>query len=136
METIGEARQSFAAGAARLLGTIEDRMELFKPGQEVVPGVLARATPGHTPGHTSYEIADGADKIMVVGDAIGNHHIAFERPDWEVNSDQDEILGAQSRQSLLDQLASEKMKMIGYHIPYPGTGYAEKKDGAYRFVSA
>ena len=135
VETIGEARQSFAAGAARLLGTIEDQTELFKPGEEVLPGIFARNTPGHTPGHTSFEVGSGTDKVMVVGDAIGNHHIAFEQPGWEVNSDQNAVLGAKSRLSLLDQLATEKMKMVGYHMPYPGIGYAEKKDGAYRFVS-
>jgi hypothetical protein len=26
--------------------------------------------------------------------------------------------------------------MLGYHWPYPGLGYAEKKDNAYRYVAA
>lgn len=135
LETIGEARQSFAAGAARLLKAIEDKIILFEPDEEVLPGVNARATHGHTPGHTSFQIRNGSEDIMVVGDAIGNHHIAFERPSWEVNSDQNMKQGAASRTALLDQLANEKIRLIGFHLPYPGIGYAERKDGAYRFVA-
>ncbi len=136
IETIGEARQSFAAGAARLLKSIEGKITIFKSDEEILPGINARATHGHTPGHTSFQVKAGNEQVMVVGDAIGNHHIAFEKPAWEVNSDQDKSIGAKARTLLLDQLASEKIKMIGYHLPYPGIGYAEKKDGAYRFVAA
>ena len=39
-------------------------------------GLQAVLTPGHTPGHMSFAVA-GA---MILGDAIGNHHIAFEAP--------------------------------------------------------
>ena len=134
VETIGEARQAFAAGAKRNLETIEDRIEFFKPDEEILPGVLARATHGHTPGHTSFELRSGSESVMVIGDAIVNHHVAFERPDWETNSDQDKTMGAKTRAGLLDQLAAEKTKFVGFHLPYPGVGYAEKKAGTYRFA--
>lgn len=136
VDTIGDARQAFAAGAMRNLKAIEDGVVRFDAGAEILPGIAARATYGHTPGHTSFEIRSGSQSALVVGDAIGNHHIAFERPEWEVNSDQDESQGAATRKALLDQLANEKMKLIGYHLPYPGIGFAEAKDGAYRFVPA
>jgi glyoxylase-like metal-dependent hydrolase (beta-lactamase superfamily II) len=136
VETIGATRQSFAAGAARNLKAIEDKISFFKDGEEILPGVQARETPGHTPGHMSFEVKSGSDSVMIVGDAIVNHHIAFERPNWPSGSDQDSALGAKTRAVLLDQLAAEKMRIIGYHMPYPGIGYAEKKDGGYRFVAA
>jgi len=136
VDTIGEARQAFAAGAMRNLKAIEDMAIFFKPGDEVLPGIEAHATYGHTPGHTSFEIRSGTESVMVIGDAITNHHVAFEKPGWEANSDQDRSMGAKTRTMLLDQLAAEKMKLIGFHLPYPGIGYAEKKDGAYRFVAA
>jgi hypothetical protein len=31
-------------------------------------------------------------------------------------------------------LAADKSKLIGFHLPYPGTGVVERKDNAYRFV--
>ena len=38
--------------------------------------------------------------------------------------------------TLLDQAATDKVKLLGYHWAYPGLGYAEKKDSAFVFVPA
>jgi hypothetical protein len=40
------------------------------------------------------------------------------------------------RRKLLDRAASERVKLIGYHWPYTGVGFAERRDGAYRYVPA
>ena len=111
-------------------------MSFFKFGEEILPGVMARKAVGHTPGHTAFEVRDGSESLMIVGDAIANHHMAFEHPKWYAGFDQDDALAVKTRLSMLDQLAAEKLMIIGYHLPYPGIGRAEKKDGAYRFVPA
>lgn len=134
VSSIGEARTTFAVGAARRLNVLADRMRRLADGEEVVPGVAARLTPGHTPGHLSFEIRSGSDGVMVVGDAIGNHHVAFERPDWASGSDQDGAMAAATRVSLLDQIAAAQMRLVGFHLPGGGIGRAERADGTYRFV--
>jgi len=131
--TIGEARASFAAGASRRLAVIADSIRLLADGEEVLPGVTARLTPGHTPGHLAFEIA-GPAPAMVLGDCIGNHHIAFERPDWASLSDQDPELAATTRSTLLDRLASDGHSIIGFHLPEGGIGRVERTETAYRFV--
>ena len=136
VDTIGAARQAFAAGAARNLKTIEDQITFVRNGEEILPGIQAREAAGHTPGHMAYEIRSGSESVTIVGDAIANHHVAFEKPGWEMGMDQEPRQAAKSRLALLDQLASEKQRIIGYHMPFPGIGYAEKKDGAYRFIAA
>lgn len=135
VDSIGPERTTFAVGAARRLAALEDRIELFDDGAEVLSGVAARATPGHTPGHMSFEVRRGSDSVMVLGDCIGNHHIAFERPGWHSGTDQDPPRAAATRLGLLDQLAAEQMRLIGYHLPGPGLGRAERRDGSYRFVA-
>lgn len=135
VSTIGEERASFAVGAARRLAAIEGQVSFFADGQEVLPGVMAHASFGHTPGHMSFEIRQGSDSVMVVGDAIGNGHLAFERPDWASGSDQDAEGGIKTRQRLLDQLAQDKMAMIGFHLPEGGLGRVERNGDSYRFVS-
>jgi len=35
---------------------------------------------------------------------------------------------------MLDRLSADRTRFVAYHLPYPGVGYAERKDGAYRFT--
>ncbi len=135
VNTIGEARASFAVGAARRLEAIAEQMTFINGGQEILPGVLAHDTPGHTPGHMSFEIRDGSNAVLVGGDAIGNHHVAFARPDWPSGADQDTELGATTRLRLLDQLATDDMVLLGFHLPHGGLGRVERSGGSYRFIA-
>lgn len=134
VDSIGEARASFAVGAARRLEAIDDVMTSFKPGDEILPGVMAHASFGHTPGHISFELRAGSESLMIVGDAIGNHHVAVERPAWHSGADQDPETGALTRQRLLDQLSTDKMAMLGFHLPGGGLGRIERLGDAFRFV--
>ncbi len=136
VDSIGQDRASFAVGAQRRLAAMEDAMTFFNDGEEILPGIAARATHGHTPGHMAFELRAGSESLMVVGDAIANTIVSFARPDWHSGTDQDMEMGAKTRASLLDQIASEKMQLIGYHLPDGGIGRAEKKDDGYRFVPA
>ncbi|WP_187431907.1 MBL fold metallo-hydrolase [Roseobacter fucihabitans] len=131
---IGEARASFAVGAERRLRMIEDNVQFFGDGDEILPGVVARATYGHTPGHMSFEVRDGSTSVMILGDCIGNHHVAFERPDWPSGADHDQTTAARTRLSLLDQLAHEQIRIIGFHLVGDGIGHVDKTPGGYRFV--
>ena len=130
MESIGPDRQSFAAGAARRIEALGEALATFEPDDEILPGIIARATPGHTPGHTSFLLHDAA---MVLGDAIVNAHLAFRRPDLAAPNDQDAALGAQTRQALLADLAQSGHVIIGYHLPDGGIGRVMTEGDAYRF---
>ncbi|TGD65170.1 MBL fold metallo-hydrolase [Tabrizicola sp. WMC-M-20] len=136
VSTIGEARTTFAIGAERRLSAIADAVRFVSDGEEILPGIAARATPGHTPGHMAYELRAGSESAMVVGDALGNHHVAFERPGWASGSDQDKDLAATTRVALLDQISTAQMRLIGFHLPGGGIGHAEKSGDSYRFIAA
>ena len=133
VNTIDSGRTTFAVGAARRLARIADQVTFFQDGQEILPGVAARATFGHTPGHMAFEVRQGNDAIMILGDCIGNHHLAFDHPDWKSASDQDTDMGVATRVALLDQLAYEQMQILGFHLPNTGIGRVEKAGSAYRF---
>ena len=131
---IGEARAAFAVGAKRRMEAIEDKVELIDDGQEVLPGIAAILTPGHTPGHMAFEVREGNAAALIVGDAIGNHHVAFRKPAWKSGSDQDQETAALTRKMLFDRLTSEDMSLIGFHLPDGGMGRAVKDGDGYRFV--
>lgn len=133
LESIGEARASFAIGAARRLEVIADTVALFDGAPEIVPGIAAIPTPGHTPGHMAFQIAGSAGAALILGDAVANHHVAFERPDWASGSDQDPELAAQTRLALLDRAVADNLHIVGFHLPEGGIGRVERQ-GANSYI--
>ena len=133
VNTIGEARAAFAVGAKRRMAAIEEAVVLFEDGEEILPGISALSTPGHTPGHMAFEVRQGSNAALVVGDAIGNHHVAFRKPEWESGSDQDAATAVNTRKMLLGRLADEQMAVIGFHLPDGGMGRVERDGDGYRF---
>lgn len=130
---IGGDRASMAVGARRRMAVVEDRISRFTDGQEILPGVAAHATFGHTPGHMSFELRGGNESVMIGGDAIGNHHVSFAEPSWPIGTDQDAQAAAATRMRLLDMLSHEKMRLIGYHLPQGGLGRVERHADKFRF---
>ena len=74
--------------------------------------------------------------LVIGGDALTNTIISFQHPSWRVPVDHEPDRGISTRLRLLDQLATDKRRLVGAHLPFPGTGFVERKDGAYRFVPA
>ncbi|MEL7098878.1 MAG: MBL fold metallo-hydrolase [Pseudomonadota bacterium] len=132
--TIGEARAAFAVGAKRRMEAIEGSVTLFDDGEEVLPGVMAVASPGHTPGHMAFELRSGSASAMVLGDAIGNHHVALRKPAWISGSDQDGQMAADTRASLLERITAEQMQVVGFHLPGGGLGRIEAASEGFTFV--
>ena len=134
LDAMPEARKTFVVGAQNRLERIEHKIALFDAGTEPLPGIEAVASTGHTPGHTSFLIHRGGEGLLVVGDAITNAVISFERPDWHTGSDQDPSKGADTRRGLLDRLAADRTRIVGFHLPYPGIGTVERAGAHYRFA--
>jgi len=130
-----EERQNFAPGAKRNLSAIKDKLRMIKPGEDIVTGVRAIDTSGHTPGHLSIEIASGRDAIIVLADALTHSTISFAHPEWMPAADHhDPQRAVVTRKTLLDRLATDRNRVIGFHLPFPGVGLVERDGTAYRFV--
>jgi glyoxylase-like metal-dependent hydrolase (beta-lactamase superfamily II) len=136
LQKVPEAFHMMAAGAQRIIKQLDDKLETFTAGGEVAPGIASIDTGGHTQGHVSFEIRGGGQTFVVLGDALTHPVISFAYPEWMPASDQDGERAVATRKKLLDRLASEKLQMIGYHLPGTGAGRVERKDSTYRFVSA
>lgn len=134
VNTIGEARVPFAVGAKRRMEAIEDQIDFFDPEQEVLPGIQAISTKGHTPGHMSFEVRHGSESALIIGDAIANQHVAFRKPEWQSGNDQDRETAVESRKMLFDRIISEKMKIVGFHLPNGGIGRAEAAEEGFTFI--
>ena len=120
-------------GTQAQLAGIKERIKLFKPGTEILPGINVLDTAGHTPGHVSFEMA-GGDGMIVVADAITNPFVFFAHPEWKFGFDTDSDKAVAARKKMLDMASAGKKKLLGYHWPYPGLGMAEVRNGAYTYI--
>lgn len=125
----------FAIGAQRDLSAVKERLVMLRPGDEVVSGIAALDTAGHTPGHLSLEVA-GGEGLIITADAATNHVISFEHPSWRFGYDMLPDVAIRNRTSLLDKAATDRLKLLGYHWAYPGVGFAERNGDAYHFVAS
>ena len=126
-----QASDRIVLGAQRRLAQIRDKVTLIDPEQEIATGVRVVETPGHTPGHISVEVGG----LFITGDALTHPLISFQHPAWRVPVDHDPDQGVATRQRLLDRLATDKARIMCPHLQFPGLGFVERKDGAYRFVA-
>ena len=126
-------RAGFVTGARRNYAAIKDKVKMVKAGDEIVAGLHIVDTPGHTQGHVSLELA-GGDGLIVGGDVLYHPLISFQHPEWKPAADHVPDQAAATRRTLLDRLAADRSKLIGFHLPYPGAGMVERKGSAYRFV--
>lgn len=118
------ARRGFAVHAGRT--TLAD------PGAEVVPGVTMVALPGHTPGHVGYRV-DGADPLLIWGDVVHVPALQMARPDWYFRFDVDPETAIATRRRILDEVASDGIRVTGAHMPFPGFARVERSGGAYAY---
>jgi glyoxylase-like metal-dependent hydrolase (beta-lactamase superfamily II) len=100
----------------------------------VVPGITAMETFGHTPGHMSFRVEGGAQRMLIAGDVVNHYVWSMQHPDWEVLYDSDKAAAAETRRRVLGMLAQERIAMHGYHMPAPGVGFVEARDDGFRWV--
>lgn len=125
--------KAFVAHARANLLPYKNRMAFIADGKEVVPGVQAIATPGHTTGHTAFMITSGKQSLCLIGD-VGHHQVlSIERPRLEFAYDMDPKQAVASRVKLLDMLAKDRIPMMAYHFPWPGVGHISKQGEGFRY---
>ena len=128
-----EAFQMMAVGTQRRLKALAERIETRAPGSEIAPGVALVDTPGHTPGHVSVLVRSGSEQLLIGGDALTHPSASFAEPGWRWGPDMDPDRAITTRRMLLDRLATERTMLLGYHLPWPGTGRVERVGVSYRF---
>jgi len=131
-----EARRPNFALVRRRFAPVQAKVSPIAAGAEIAPGITAVETTGHTPGHTSYLVADGRAQALIVGDAVLTPAFFVANPEWRPAFDMDQATAVETRKRVLDRLATERMPVVGYHFPMPATGRVERAGSGYRLVPA
>jgi len=124
------------ANVARRFAPYQGRVTPFQAGAEVIPGITAIAAPGHTPGHTIFRISDGDAQMIFLADVTNHPGIMMANPDWQIVFDFDGDQAAATRRRVLDMVATDRIRVTGYHFPFPANGYVARAGNGYRFVLA
>lgn len=114
---------------------LADRLTLIRPGQEIVAGIHALATFGHTPGHLSFHVESQAKRMLVWGDCAHHEVASLAHPEWSALFDMDKQLGARTRKTVYDMAASEDLVIAGYHTSFPSLGYVARSGTGYRWIA-
>jgi glyoxylase-like metal-dependent hydrolase (beta-lactamase superfamily II) len=121
-------------GAHFNLTPYRDNIVAAVDGKEVIPGVRAIASPGHSPGHMAYAIESGGDTIINLGDLAHHHILLFERPRMEFLFDYDPQQAVKSRLAMLDYVSKEGHQVLAYHFPFPGRGHVIRRGDGFAYV--
>jgi glyoxylase-like metal-dependent hydrolase (beta-lactamase superfamily II) len=125
-----------AAAAKRIQAVFPTwkNIEQFEGDKEVVPGVRAIATPGHTAGHTCYHLASGQRQLIVLGDVSNIPALFVKNPGWHGVFDSDGPLAETNRRKIYDRVIADKAVITGYHFGMPGAGTIKKDGKGYVFA--
>lgn len=121
--------------AAASTAAYKDQTELFQYGDDLGDGLTVLDMSGHTPGHSGFRVASGADELIILGDIIHAAALQCARPEWGVAFDVDPHAAEASRRRAFEKAANERQLIAGMHFPFPGIGHVSKDGAGYRFHS-
>ena len=126
--------QSLFAYNRQVFDPLAERVRTHAWDEEVVPGVTAIGTPGHSIGHTSYLVSSQGESVFLIQDVSNHPALSLEHPGWHLAYDQDPVVAEATRRRTLEWLARERLPVQGFHFPFPGHAIVEADGDAYRAV--
>jgi glyoxylase-like metal-dependent hydrolase (beta-lactamase superfamily II) len=120
--------------AKRFLNEYRSKLRPFGEEYEVAPGVIARRTGGHTPGHSVVRLASRSDRLMFAGDAV--FAVGFDHPEWYNGFEHDPEEAARVRVGLLRELAGTGEALVATHLSFPSVCHVAVAGDAFRWVPA
>ena len=129
-----EAMRAAFANIRRVLGPLDGKVERFAGERELLPGITALPAPGHTPGHTAFLLENGGERLLVWSDTTNRPELFVRHPGWHAAFDLDPAQAEATRRRLLALAATGRLRVAGFHFPFPATGFIEGAGDAYAFV--
>jgi glyoxylase-like metal-dependent hydrolase (beta-lactamase superfamily II) len=112
----------------------DGQLSFYGDEDEIIPGIQAIATPGHSAGHHSFLVASNGQQALLPFDVFAHPVLHLRHPEWFMNVDQIPELAVETRQALLARAADEQIPLLAFHFPFPGVGTIARDGDAYRFT--
>ena len=111
----------------------------FKPfdgNTNLVAGVKALSSRGHTPGHTTYVVESKGNKLVLWGDLMHVAAVQFPNPAVTVQFDTDSKSAAKERAKAFADAAKNGYWVGAAHLPFPGLGHLRTDGSGYAWLPA
>ena len=119
--------------ARKVFEKYREKMRLFTEN-EVLPGIRAMPLPGHTAGHSGYRIESGGRSLLIWGDIVHFPQIQIAHPEVSIAFDQNPLLSAETRSTLLDVVSADNILIADMHLGELGFAHIRRKGNLYRIV--
>lgn len=126
--------QELFQNARRVFDGLRSRVRTYPWDSEVLPGLTAMGTPGHSVGHTSFMLSSGNDSVFIQCDVTNHPALFVHHPDWYASFDQDPAQALATRKRIYEMLVAERLPVQGFHHPVPGLSFVERAESGYRLV--
>ena len=128
--------QGFFQGAMASLNPYvkADKFKPFDGNTDLVPGIKAVATRGHTPGHAIYAIESRGQKLVLWGDLMHVAAVQFPNPSVTIAFDVDSKAAAAQRKKAYADAAKGGYIVGSAHLSFPGLGRLRGYGAGYVFV--
>jgi glyoxylase-like metal-dependent hydrolase (beta-lactamase superfamily II) len=110
------------------------RVQTFKDGTDLLPGVTTVTAPGHTIGHTMLRLSSNNDQLLLWTDIMHSAALQFPEPERSIVFDLDPAQAIATRLKVLDMVTTDRLMIAGTHIGFPGAGHVVKAGTGYAFV--
>ena len=136
MEAAPADKKGYFQGAQGALGLYASagKLQPFSGGTQLLPGLRATSSYGHTPGHTSYIVESRGQKLVLLGDLMHAKFIQFDDPSVTIAFDSDTKAALASRKAAFAEAAKGGYLIAAAHLPFPGMGHLRSSGKGYEFV--
>lgn len=110
------------------------KLSTFEGTTQLVPGIKAVASHGHTAGHTTYEIESKGEKLVLWGDLMHVAAVQFDNPSVTIQFDSDSKAAAVERKKAYADAAKNGYLVGAAHLSFPGLGYVRSEGKGYAWT--
>ena len=138
LDAAPESDKGFVRGAMASLNpyVTAGRFKPFDGAGQLVPGIRAVPTYGHTKGHTMYVVESKGQVLAVLGDLMHVAAVQFPEPAVTIRFDTDPKTAAIQRKRVYADSAARRHWLAVAHLPFPGIGHIRPDGHGYVYVPA
>lgn len=100
----------------KMLTAYQGRTHTFTDNEVILNGIATKPAPGHTPGHTLFQI----DNVFIIGDLLHAAALQLPHPEYCARYDQDKETAVKTRKFFYQYIGNNNLIVAGMHLPQSG----------------